>query len=305
RSPSVTKGELGGGGPRQMPFSPAGSQPQIFTEPSSRALLGSGALLKCRFDVGGPIDLSSLRVQWHFWDQHIAVYNWGKGDSQVPRASLSEQELQRGNASLSLSNVTLADEGLYKFQLCLSPLFPAAPRIIVPQRSGMRFIATSFPCHVWGFYPGDVAITWLRDGQVQTESTYSVPQRNPDGTFNLTLTYTFTPMDGDRGSILTCRVSHAALAQPLQEAFALAVTCKSLCRGNGSLGGTSPRSVTAQGRLFPRHTPVPSSHQRGEIPGALGRESELKRGPNAQEQRMFEGRGEMLGPLRAAGGPGQ
>uniref|UniRef100_A0A8C3FBZ3 Ig-like domain-containing protein n=1 Tax=Chrysemys picta bellii TaxID=8478 RepID=A0A8C3FBZ3_CHRPI len=95
------------------------------------------------------------------------------------------------------------------FQLSLSPLFPAAPRIIVPQRSGTKFTITSFPCHVWGFYPRDIAITWLRDGRVRTESTYSPLQRNPDGTFNLTLTYTFTPMDWDRGSILTCRVSHS------------------------------------------------------------------------------------------------
>ncbi|XP_065450171.1 uncharacterized protein LOC122173365 [Chrysemys picta bellii] len=223
-----------------MPFSPAGSQPQIFTEPSSQALLGSGVLLKCRFDVGGPIDLSSLRVQWHFWDQRIAVYNWGKGDSQVPRASLSEQELQRGNASLSLSNVTLADGGLYKClienggeelqgETTLHVL--AAPRIIVPQRLGIIFRETSFPCHVWGFYPRDIAVTWLRDGRVRPESTYSPLQRNLDGTFNLTLTYTFTPMDWDKGSILTCRVSHASLVQPLQEEFALIITLRPVDTG--------------------------------------------------------------------------
>uniref|UniRef100_A0A674JMR7 Ig-like domain-containing protein n=1 Tax=Terrapene triunguis TaxID=2587831 RepID=A0A674JMR7_9SAUR len=88
--------------------------------------------------------------------------------------------------------------------------------IIVPQRSGTTRTTTSFPCHVWGFYPQDIAVTWLRDGRVRTESTYSPLQRNPDGTFNLTLTYTFTPTFRDRGSILTCCVSHSALAQPLR-----------------------------------------------------------------------------------------
>uniref|UniRef100_A0A674JXC2 Ig-like domain-containing protein n=1 Tax=Terrapene triunguis TaxID=2587831 RepID=A0A674JXC2_9SAUR len=96
---------------------------------------------------------------------------------------------------------------------------------------GREHTATSFPCHVWGFYPQDVTVTWLRDGRVLTDATHSAPQRNPDGTFNLTLTYTFTPMDGDRGSIFSCRVSHAALAQPLREEFPLAVT------GESGLGG--------------------------------------------------------------------
>uniref|UniRef100_A0A674JAF3 Ig-like domain-containing protein n=1 Tax=Terrapene triunguis TaxID=2587831 RepID=A0A674JAF3_9SAUR len=89
------------------------SRLQIFTDPSSRALLGSGALLKCRFDVGGAVDLSSLWVHWYLWEERIAQYNQGRGESQ-PRASVSEQELENGNASLSLSRVTVSDEGPYK-----------------------------------------------------------------------------------------------------------------------------------------------------------------------------------------------
>uniref|UniRef100_A0A8C3FDQ4 Ig-like domain-containing protein n=1 Tax=Chrysemys picta bellii TaxID=8478 RepID=A0A8C3FDQ4_CHRPI len=109
-------------------------------------------------------------------------------------------------------------------------LIPAAPRLSIPQRSAGTDTETSFPCHVWGFYPGDVTVTWLRDGRVLTDATRSAPQRNPDGTFNLTLTYTFTPTASDSGSIFSCRVSHAALAQPLREEFPLAVT------GEGVLG---------------------------------------------------------------------
>ncbi|XP_053871072.1 RLA class II histocompatibility antigen, DP beta chain-like [Malaclemys terrapin pileata] len=103
-------------------------------------------------------------------------------------------------------------------------LIPAAPRLSIPQRSAVTDTVTSFPCHVWGFYPGDVTVTWLRDGRVLTDATRSAPQRNPDGTFNLTLTYTFTPTESDSGSIFSCHVSHAALAQPLREEFPLAVT---------------------------------------------------------------------------------
>ncbi|XP_065278445.1 tapasin-related protein-like [Emys orbicularis] len=210
----------------------AGSRLQIFTEPSSRALLGSGALLECRFDVGGPVDLSSLRVQWYLFEERIAQYNQGRGESQ-PGASVSEQELENGNASLSLSRVTVSDEGPYKCvigygmeqlqgETALHVL--AAPRLSIPRRSAGTDTATSFPCHVWGFYPGDVTVTWLRDGRVLTDATHSAPQRNPDGTFNLTLTHTFTPTASDSGSIFSCRITHSALAQPLREEFPLAVT---------------------------------------------------------------------------------
>uniref|UniRef100_A0A8C8S732 Ig-like domain-containing protein n=1 Tax=Pelusios castaneus TaxID=367368 RepID=A0A8C8S732_9SAUR len=108
-----------------------------------------------------------------------------------------------------------------RFKLSLFPLFPAAPRIFIPNQSGTRDTETSFPCHVWGFYPSDITIQWLRDGLVLTESTYSPLQRNLDGTYNLTLTYTFIPIVEDKGSILTCSVSHSSLAQPLQEEFTL------------------------------------------------------------------------------------
>ncbi|KAH1172004.1 hypothetical protein KIL84_007622, partial [Mauremys mutica] len=209
-----------------------GSRLQLVTDPSSRALLGSGTLVKCRFDAGGPVDLSSLRVQWYLWEERIAQYDQGRGESQV-RGSLSEQELENGNASLWLSSVTVSDMGLYKCvvgyrteqlqgETTLRVL--AAPRLSVPRKAGVLNAATSFPCHVWGFYPGDVTVTWLRDGQVLTDATRSAPERNPDGTFNLTLTYTFTPTASDSGSIFSCHVSHAALVQPLREEFPLAVT---------------------------------------------------------------------------------
>uniref|UniRef100_A0A674IYC4 Ig-like domain-containing protein n=1 Tax=Terrapene triunguis TaxID=2587831 RepID=A0A674IYC4_9SAUR len=94
-------------------FPCAGSRLQIVTDPSSRALLGSGALLKCWFDVGGPVDLSSLRVHWYLFEERIAQYDQGRGEFQV-RASVSEQELKTGDASLSLSRVTVSDEGPYK-----------------------------------------------------------------------------------------------------------------------------------------------------------------------------------------------
>uniref|UniRef100_A0A8C8RDV2 Ig-like domain-containing protein n=1 Tax=Pelusios castaneus TaxID=367368 RepID=A0A8C8RDV2_9SAUR len=108
---------------------------------------------------------------------------------------------------------------LERVKLWCSLLLPATPRLSIPRRLGVLNTASSFPCHVWGFYPGDIDIRWLRDGQDLTNTAHSISQRNRDGTFNLTLTYTFTPTASDSGSILSCRVSHLALAQPLQEGW--------------------------------------------------------------------------------------
>ncbi|XP_074810260.1 uncharacterized protein LOC141988388 [Natator depressus] len=210
----------------------AGDPLTIYTLPSSSAVLGSAALLKCRFNIGGPINLTTLQVRWYFSDRSVAQYDRGK-ETFAPGVSISQQELLIGNASLGMESVRVLDEGQYRCvvgygaerqqsETTLRVL--AAPRLSIPRRAARRDAASSFPCHVRGFYPGDVTVAWLRDGRVLADATRSAPQRNPDGTFNLTLTYTFTPTANDSGSLFSCHVSHAALAQPLQEGFPLAVT---------------------------------------------------------------------------------
>ncbi|XP_043404154.1 tapasin-related protein-like [Chelonia mydas] len=197
-----------------------------------RAVLGSDVLLPCSFAVGEPISLDRLYLGWARGGQKVAEYLKQQPTDQG-RVRLLPGELSRGNCSLGLRNVSLEDEGRYTSTLTytsdrseqhLELQVTAAPRLSIPRRSARRDTASSFPCHVWGFYPQDVTVAWLRDGRVLTNATRSAPQRNPDGTFNLTLTYTFTPTASDSGSLFSCHVSHAALAQPLREGFPLAVT---------------------------------------------------------------------------------
>uniref|UniRef100_A0A8C8RIU6 Ig-like domain-containing protein n=1 Tax=Pelusios castaneus TaxID=367368 RepID=A0A8C8RIU6_9SAUR len=109
-----------------------------------------------------------------------------------------------------------------------SSTFSVAPRISVPRRSAIRNTDTYIPCHVWGFHPEDITVTWLRDGRVLTDAIRSAPQKNLDGTFNVTSIYMFTPTDSDSGSIFSCHVSHSTLAQPLQVGFPLDVTGESV-----------------------------------------------------------------------------
>uniref|UniRef100_A0A674I994 Ig-like domain-containing protein n=1 Tax=Terrapene triunguis TaxID=2587831 RepID=A0A674I994_9SAUR len=127
--------------------------------------------------------------------------HWEASDGRPPTARQTARWGPAGTGCVSCANGA---------RLGLSRLL-----ISVPRRLAIRNTETYFPCHVWGFYPQDVTVTWLRDGRVLTDATCSAPQRNPDGTFNLTAIYMFTPTASDSGSIFSCRVSHAALAQPL------------------------------------------------------------------------------------------
>uniref|UniRef100_A0A8C8S978 Ig-like domain-containing protein n=1 Tax=Pelusios castaneus TaxID=367368 RepID=A0A8C8S978_9SAUR len=209
----------------------AGDPLTIYTESFSSAVLGSAVLLKCRFNIGGAINLTTLQVQWYFSEQLLAQYNQGKG-TFTPRMSISEQELRIGNASLGMEKVKLSDQGLYSCvvrygmeqQQSKTTLHVfAAPRLTIPWQSAVTDTMSSFLCRIWGFYPEDITVEWLRDGRVLTDAIRSVPQKNLDGTFNVTAIYMFTPTDSDSGSVFSCHVSHSALAQPLQEGFALDV----------------------------------------------------------------------------------
>ncbi|XP_059581526.1 uncharacterized protein LOC132243270 [Alligator mississippiensis] len=207
-----------------------GPKVQVTTAPSSWARLGSGAQLHCRFTVEGPVALDSVRVQWYLGERKVAWYDRGRSQAQSGASLPSEKELQSGDASLSLAVVTPWDKGMYKCVVWhkehqhqgktrLHVL--VGPTISIPRPQAVAGKETSLLCHVVGFFPMDVDVVWLRDGQVQKGFTRSSPQRKLDGTFSLTLNYTFTPNLHDTGSVFSCRVYHEVLGQSLQEDVSL------------------------------------------------------------------------------------
>nr|AAF65679.1 MHC class II alpha subunit [Aulonocara hansbaenschi] len=71
-------------------------------------------------------------------------------------------------------------------------------------------------CHVTGFYPAPVNVSWTKNGQKVTGSSINVPYPNKDGTFTQISRLQFTPQLGD---IYSCAVQHLALTQPLTKIY--------------------------------------------------------------------------------------
>ncbi|XP_039465064.1 RLA class II histocompatibility antigen, DP alpha-1 chain-like [Oreochromis aureus] len=74
-------------------------------------------------------------------------------------------------------------------------------------------------CHVTGFYPAPVNVTWTKNEQKVTEGTNtSVPFPNKDGSFKQTSRLQFIPKQGD---VYSCTVEHVALIQPMTKFYAV------------------------------------------------------------------------------------
>ncbi|XP_066499272.1 H-2 class II histocompatibility antigen, A-Q alpha chain-like [Hoplias malabaricus] len=78
-------------------------------------------------------------------------------------------------------------------------------------------------CHITGFYPPHVEVTWTRNNVNVTDgvslgSYYPNPE---DGTFNLISTLSFTPEEGD---IYSCSVQHTALDRALTKTWDVQVS---------------------------------------------------------------------------------
>ncbi|RXN07777.1 mamu class II histocompatibility DR alpha chain-like protein [Labeo rohita] len=66
-------------------------------------------------------------------------------------------------------------------------------------------------CHVTGFFPPPVRVSWTKNNEALKEDSLSQYRPNDDGTYNIFSSLPFTPQEGD---IYSCTVNHVALDQP-------------------------------------------------------------------------------------------
>ncbi|NXP02443.1 SHPS1 phosphatase, partial [Thinocorus orbignyianus] len=67
-----------------------------------------------------------------------------------------------------------------------------------------------FTCHVKGFYPGEVAVTWLENGTEMNTQNTSRPVEMPQGLFEQSSVVEVKASEKKNGSTFTCRVVHDA-----------------------------------------------------------------------------------------------
>ncbi|XP_028642313.1 class II histocompatibility antigen, M beta 1 chain [Grammomys surdaster] len=70
-------------------------------------------------------------------------------------------------------------------------------------------------CYVWGFYPAEVAITWMKNGQLVTSHSNKekTAQPNGDWTYQTVSYLALTPSYGD---VYTCVVQHSGTSEPIR-----------------------------------------------------------------------------------------
>ncbi|XP_031748713.1 uncharacterized protein LOC100496188 [Xenopus tropicalis] len=201
---------------------------EVTVPPDQSSPMGRDALLPCTFRVDNPpMNPKFLAILWHFGDKEVLRYD-NKGKVSSPRVSIDERALLEGNASLSLSNVTVSDGGTYRCSVIYSPetqkkeirlRIHALPEVVVAKRTLVRNQGTALRCSVTDFYPQRITVTWLRNGKVLPNSALGPLQQNADGTFRLNSTLTLTPSDTEDTPEIACLVQHESLPTPRRDSF--------------------------------------------------------------------------------------
>ncbi|KAL8213490.1 UNVERIFIED_CONTAM: hypothetical protein K2H54_066021, partial [Gekko kuhli] len=91
-----------------------------------------------------------------------------------------------------------------------------APMARVAHKRGHDGQETLF-CQLYGFYPKEIEVTWMKDGEDQAPETLTggvIP--NSDGTYHTWLSINVNPKEKDR---YRCRVGHDSLLEPLNLAW--------------------------------------------------------------------------------------
>lgn len=168
--PSSEPGDLWEGAVHESSFFLSTVELQVTSETQTVThLLGSSVSLHCSFSMAPGLDLTG--VEWrlqHKGSGHL-VYSWKTGQVQAMRkgASLEPEQLQAaGDASLTLPNLSLKDEGSYVCQITTS-LYQAQQIIL------LNILGETGPCLFWGEGRGGACGSVL---QPRTQTQWELPQ---------------------------------------------------------------------------------------------------------------------------------
>ncbi|XP_071880838.1 HLA class II histocompatibility antigen, DM beta chain-like [Anas platyrhynchos] len=93
----------------------------------------------------------------------------------------------------------------------------AQPQVrIIPAETGNARVPVRLSCHIWGFYPPEVTVIWLRNGDIVEPDDYNPISAIPNGdwSYQTQVSLLVAPVAGDT---YTCSVQHVSLQEPLLE----------------------------------------------------------------------------------------
>ncbi|XP_075037392.1 tapasin-related protein-like [Mixophyes fleayi] len=141
---------------------------------------------------------------------------------------MDEQGVKQGNASLSIHNVTISDQGTYKCLVIDSPdrqdkeiqlSILAAPKVKINKMVLRSDEENRIQCSITDFYPRNITVRWLRNGEILTGSVLDKFQMNADETYNANSSMTITPIQAKDNPKITCKVESESLQDSIQADF--------------------------------------------------------------------------------------
>ncbi|XP_049574942.1 CD276 antigen [Syngnathus scovelli] len=194
------------------------------------ALHDTDVILNCSFSPAGPFNASDVTIFWQLTDTKRSVYGYSEGHDQladqaerfVNRTGLFPHELGRGNASLLLRKVLVADEGSYTCFVRVREYGSAAfflqvaapyskPVVTLEPESNLRpGEEVALTCVAYGGYPEADVIWQDGGGRNLTDNVTTSVVANEEGLFSLTsvLTVVLEP-----NSTYSCRLINPLLGE--------------------------------------------------------------------------------------------
>lgn len=209
------------------------------------ALLFCSLLLRGQHDVGvgahcesrivGCLFNSSDAKQWTYTDQHtydgelitffdfdqrkfVATKDWMQSNVDRLNADGSAEATYQAAISMCENNIHVAETGMLPRRV--KPKITIRPK--VSSHMGQSALLT---CHVTGFYPSKIEVTWLKNGApVPSGAINTVLLSDGDWTYQVEELLQYHPVSGDT---YTCRVEHISLAESMDKDWGVQSTTES------------------------------------------------------------------------------
>ncbi|NXH79491.1 SIRB1 protein, partial [Hydrobates tethys] len=190
--------------------------PPVVSGPGRRAEPGQSVSVTCTAGGFFPKDIG---VKWLKDEAPISAQQPqitpGRTKSSYNVSSTVTMTLQRDDVRSQLvcevQHPTLTAPLRGTYQLSKALRVPPSVCVVAEPPSPVEVNKTvNFTCHVKGFYPGDVAVTWLENGtEVKMENTSRLVETR-QGLFELRSLVEVKATEEKNGSVFACRVVHDA-----------------------------------------------------------------------------------------------